>query len=131
MLFRVIGRLRDRGCAVLYVSHRMDEIFTIADRVTVMRDGRTIATKPIRDTSPADLIQLMTGRDLQHAYPPRHSAIQDQILLDVSHLHSATVHDVTFTLRAGEIVGIAGLGGSGRGELIRAIMGADRVTTVT
>ncbi len=71
LLFAVIGRLRDRGCAVLYVSHRMDEIFRIADRVTVMRDGRVIETRLLAETSPAQVIEAMTGRDLHQVYPPR------------------------------------------------------------
>ena len=87
-LFRVIERLRGRGCAVLYVSHRMDEIFAIADRVTVMRDGRVVDTCPIREITPLELIVKMTGRDLQHVYPPRNEPLSEQVLLDaVSYTH--------------------------------------------
>ncbi len=127
MLFDVIGRLRERGCAILYVSHRLDEIFQISDRVTVMRDGRVVATRLIGETSRDELIQLMTGRELQQIYPPRRSPIGDSVLLDVQTLSTKTVTDITFQLRSGEILGIAGLIGSGRTELIRALMGADRV----
>lgn len=127
MLFAVINRLKMRGCAVLYVSHRMEEIFKIADRVTVMRDGRVITTKNIGDTSADDLIQLMTGRDLEQIYPPRETATSSQILLDVRGLQSEHIQDITFQLYAGEILGVAGLIGSGRTELLRALMGADRV----
>src|SRR5205085_346885 len=122
-LFAVIGRLRERGCAVLYVSHRMEEIFRIADRVTIMRDGRVIATKPIRETSPGELIQMMTGRELRQVYPPRDSSIGEQVILDVRDLSNEAVHGITFQLKAGEILGVAGLNGSGRTELIRALMG--------
>ena len=127
MLFKVIQRLRERGCAVLYVSHRIDEIFKIADRVTVMRDGRVVATKLINETSAADLIQLMTGRELQQVYPARETPLDGSILLDVRDLHTDAISGVTFQLRAGEILGVAGLIGSGRTELIRALMGADRL----
>src|SRR5258708_33660992 len=91
MLFGVIRRLRERGCAVLYVSHRIDEIFRIADRVTVMRDGRVVATKAIGETSPGELIQLMTGRELQQVYPGRETPIGETVLLDVRKLRTAGV----------------------------------------
>lgn len=125
-LFAVINRLRERGCAVLYVSHRMDEIFKIADRVTVMRDGRVVDTRDIHSVTPADLIYLMTGRDLQHVYPARAEPHGSDIVLDVRDLHTRAVRGVTFELRAGEILGVAGLIGSGRTELLRALIGADR-----
>ena len=127
MLFRVINRLKAQGRAVLYVSHRLDEIFEIADRVTVMRDGRVVATLPLAETSPAALIRLMTGRELQQVYPPRQGPPGERVLLDVRALRTQTVRDVTFQLRKGEILGVAGLNGSGRTELLRALLGADRL----
>ncbi len=128
LLFTVIQRLRERSCAVLYVSHRMDEVFRIADRVTVLRDGRLIAVREINETSPAELIHLMTGRELQRVYPPRETPISDSPLLDVRNLQTKSLHGVTFQVRAGEILGVAGLSGSGRTELLRALMGMDRVS---
>jgi ribose transport system ATP-binding protein len=112
---------------VLYVSHRMDEIFQIADRVTVMRDGQVIDTREITSVTPADLIYQMTGRELTQAYPARSTPPSDQVLLEARDLKTNAVRDVTFQLHVGEIVGIAGLNGSGRTELVRALMGADRV----
>ncbi len=126
-LFRVIRRMRERGCAILYVSHRMDEIFQIADRVTVLRDGQVAATRLIGETDAAELIRLMTGRDMQQIYPPRTAPIADTALLDVRDLRTDAINGVTFKLRGGEILGVAGLIGSGRTELIRALVGADRV----
>jgi ribose transport system ATP-binding protein len=126
-LFAVIDQLKARGCAILYVSHRMDEIFRIADRVTVMRDGRVVATTPTTDTSPPALIHQMTGRDLQHVYLPRTQPIDGTPLLIVNHLSTAALRDISFHLNAGEIVGIAGLTGSGRSELVQALIGADRI----
>ncbi len=125
-LFRVIRGLRERGSAVLYVSHRMDEIFKIADRVTVMRDGRVIDTKSISEVTPADLIFMMTGRELKQVYPPRSAPASESVLLDVRDLTTAHIRQASLQLRAGEIVGVAGLNGSGRSELLRGIMGADR-----
>lgn len=126
-LFRVIGRLRERGCAVLYVSHRMDEIFQIADRVTVMRDGRVVDTCPIVSVTPADLILMMTGRALEQVYPPRSAPPSERVLLDVRGVRTQHIRDVSFRLHVGEIVGIAGLNGAGRTELLRALMGIDRL----
>ena len=128
-LFALIDQLRAQGSAVLYVSHRMDEIFQIADRVTVMRDGHVIDTCAIASVTPADLIYQMTGRELTHIYPSRTASPGVQVLLETRDLQTRAVCDVTFQLRAGEILGIAGLNGSGRTELVRAIMGADHVTS--
>ncbi len=127
-LFAVIERLRTRGCAILYVSHRMDEVFQIAQRVTVMRDGRVVGESLIADTTPAEVIRQMTGRDLKQVYPPRDAAIGSEVRLSVRDLSSELVRGLTFDVRAGEIVGIAGLAGSGRTEALRALMGADRAT---
>jgi ribose transport system ATP-binding protein len=125
-LFAVIERLKAQGRAILYVSHRLDEIFQIAARVTVMRDGRVVANLPITATTPDDLIRQMTGRDLQQVYPPRESAIGADVRLTVADLSSAAIHEVSFEQRAGEILGVAGLSGAGRTELLRAVIGADR-----
>lgn len=127
-LFAVIERLRARGCAILYVSHRMDEVFRIAQRVTVMRDGRVVAESRIEDTTAAEVIRQMTGRDLKQVYPPREAAAGLAARLSVRDLSSEHVRGLSFNVHAGEIVGIAGLAGSGRTETLRALMGADRVT---
>jgi ribose transport system ATP-binding protein len=127
LLFNVINRLRERGSAVLYVSHRLDEIFRIANRVTVMRDGRVVETRDIQNTNPSDLIRLMTGRALQQVYPPREQATVERVLLTARGLRTKAVRDVSFELREGEILGIAGLAGSGRTEVLRGLMGVDRL----
>jgi ribose transport system ATP-binding protein len=127
ILFKVIDGLRERGCAVLYVSHRMDEIFKIADRVTVMRDGRVVDTQPTASVTSADLIRMMTGRALQQVYPIRETPHGERPLLDVQGMTTASVRDITFALKEGEILGVAGLNGAGRTELLRGLMGADRL----
>lgn len=127
LLFAVIQRLREQGSAVLYVSHRMEEIFRIADRVTVMRDGRVVETLNIAATNPAELIRLMTGRALQQVYPPRETPHGNNVRLEVRDLRADAVSGVSFELREGEILGIAGLNGSGRTELLRALIGADKL----
>jgi ribose transport system ATP-binding protein len=128
-LFDVIDRLRHSGCAILYVTHRLDEIFQIADRVTILRDGRVVETVPIKGTTAAALIRMMTGRDLQQVYPPRDPDVQvgKRVLLDVRGLTTHAIRNVSFQLQENEILGVAGLNGSGRTELLRALISADRV----
>lgn len=131
-LFRVIRTLRDQGGAVLYVSHRMGEIFDLCDRVTVMRDGRVIASLPIQETHAADLIARMTGRQLEALYPAKENRIDNlQVVLAAENVSTERVKGVTFSLRAGEIIGVAGLMGAGKSELLRALVGADRVRSGT
>ncbi|GIK28321.1 MAG: sugar ABC transporter ATP-binding protein [Anaerolineae bacterium] len=125
-LFDVIGRLRARGSAVLYVSHRMDEIFQIADRVTVLRDGQLAGTRDRASVTPAEIILLMTGRELTQLFPPRMGQIGAEVVLDVQGVTTAAVNGISFTVKAGEIVGVTGLAGSGMGALLRALIGADR-----
>jgi ABC-type sugar transport system ATPase subunit len=126
-LFAAIRQLKAQECAVLYVSHRMEEIFDLCDEVTVMRDGRVVASKPISETDPQDLIRLMTGRELTQAYPPRDTIIGKQVRLQVNNLRSTALEHAEFAVHAGEILGVAGLAGSGRTELLRALAGADRL----
>ena len=130
-LFGFIRRLRERGAAVLYVSHRLDEIFEVADEVTVLRDGKLVRTVPIRETDKRRMIAMMVGRDLaENLYPRRPSPETRQGLppavLAVDRLLSpGKLRGVRLQLRPGEIVGIAGLMGSGRTSLLRALFGAD------
>ncbi|MBK9121722.1 MAG: sugar ABC transporter ATP-binding protein [Chloroflexi bacterium] len=125
-LFDVIGRLRARGSAVLYVSHRMDEIFQIANRVTVLRDGRLAGTRDRGSVTPAEIIVMMTGRELTQVFPPRTAPVGAEAMLDVRSVTTASVHDISFHVKAGEIVGVTGLAGSGMADLLRALIGADR-----
>ncbi|MBS1857378.1 MAG: sugar ABC transporter ATP-binding protein [Acidobacteria bacterium] len=124
-LFRIIGDLKQRGVAVIYISHRMDEIFRLADTITVMRDGRPVATRPASGFDEATLISLMVGRDFDAALV-RQPAQTGEVALEVRKLtREAKFRDITFTLRAGEILGLAGLIGAGRTEIASAIFGLD------
>ncbi|GAA4509267.1 sugar ABC transporter ATP-binding protein [Nonomuraea ferruginea] len=127
-LYRLIGRLRERGVAVVYISHRLREVFDLADRVTVLKDGSRVTTLPIGEVTPGELIRLMVGRDLGTYFPPR-SAGAGEVRLSLRAAGNHRLHDIDLELRAGEIVGIAGLQGSGRSELARAIFGAEPFTT--
>lgn len=126
LLFNNIRRLQTSGVGIIYISHRMDEIRLIARRVTVLRDGRHVATHNATEITPAGLVREMVGHDL----PERHAArerLSGEIALSVSHLQAGDrVRDVSFEVRKGEILGMAGLIGSGRTETLRAIFGADR-----
>ena len=125
LLFKIVRTLRQSGAGVVYISHRLDEIFTLADRVTVLRDGQTVSTHPVSMVNETELIRLMVGREISQLFPPLTTAAAEQVVLRVTGLTSAAakLHNVTFELRAGEIVGLAGLVGAGRTELARVLFG--------
>jgi len=127
-LFAEMARLKAEGAAILYVSHRLEEVRRLADRVTVLRDGRLVATRERGGATSAELVQLMVGRDAG-SRPPREArpAPSGEPVLRVRALRGKGLRDVSFELWAGEILGLAGLMGSGRTETVRAIFGADRV----
>lgn len=124
-LFAIARSLRDEGRALLFISHRFDEVFDLCDVVTVMRDGAYIDTTPIADTTVDELVRQMVGRDVTDLFPKLEAEIGEP-LLKVEGLSSAGVfHDISFDVRAGEIVGLAGLVGAGRSEVARAVFGVD------
>lgn len=126
-LFRVVRQLTSDGVAILYISHRLDEVFALARRVSVLRDGRLIGTQPIAAVSREDLIRMMVGRDLLADAGPDERAAFGDVLLDVRGLARAGwFRDISFQVRAGEIVGLAGLVGAGRSEVATTIFGVDR-----
>ncbi len=126
-LFAAIRRLKARGVAIVYISHRMEELFAIGDRVTVLRDGRHVGTRAIGETTMAELVRLMVGRDLKDQFPKQRAAIGEEVLRVDRLRREGVLHDISFALRRGEVVGLAGLMGSGRTELARAIFGADAI----
>lgn len=125
-LFEIIRDLQGQGIAIIYISHRLEEIFAVAGRVTVLRDGQHIATSAITEVDRIQLIEQMVGRSIDNEFPKVPAPV-GEVRLRVDHLTRAgTVEDVSFTLRAGEILGLTGLVGSGRTEVARLIFGADR-----
>jgi rhamnose transport system ATP-binding protein len=122
-LFDIVRKLRARGVAVIYISHRLDEIFAIADRVTVLRDGAQVATKRVADTTSAELVQLMVGRKIESLFPKLTVPIGEAVLEVKDLERQPLTKKVSLTVRAGEIVGLAGLVGSGRSELAQTIFG--------
>ncbi len=123
-LFSIIEKLKKRGCAIVYISHKMEEILKISDEITVMRDGRHIATRPASELDMNTIIKLMVGRELGNRFPPKTNTA-GEVMLEVKNLSGLNNHirDVSFSVRAGEIVGVAGLDGSGRTELLECIFG--------
>ena len=127
-LFRAITRLKARGVAIVYTTHKMDEVFRLADRISVLRDGRLVGTAPAAELNPAKLITMMVGRELADVFPVRHSP-SDEILLEVSGLtREPAYRDISFNVRRGEVVALAGLMGAGRTEVVSAIYGLQPAT---
>lgn len=124
-LFKIIMNLKQKGVAIIYISHRMEEIFKISDRITVMRDGVSIDTTMTKDTTVDEVVRKMVGRDLEDYYPEKTSKI-GEVIFETQHLSKKGIFEnISFTVRAGEIVGFSGLMGSGRTEIMRAIFGID------
>ena len=130
-LFAFVRRLRDRGTAVIYISHHLDEIFALAERVTVLRDGALVATLSTAQTDKAGLIRMMVGRAIENLYPQRAPPARRHCLGVHGLARAGAFADVSFDVGAGEIVGMYGLVGSGRSEIARCIFGADRATAGT
>jgi ribose transport system ATP-binding protein len=125
-LFNIIRNLKRQGVGVIYISHRLEEIFQITDRVTVLRDGKKIGTVNTNEANSNTLITMMVGRELKEMYPKREVPIR-KVLMDVKHLTiNGILEDISFNLKSGEIVGLFGLLGSGRQNLIRALYGIDK-----
>lgn len=124
-LFLTMRRLKSRGVAIIYISHRLEELFEIGDRVTVLRDGKFVGQRDIDKVSKSQLIQMMVNRELKEQYPRSKSKIGEEVLRVESLSVNEVLEDVSFSLRKGEILGIAGLLGAGRTELARAIFGVE------
>ncbi|WP_431882637.1 sugar ABC transporter ATP-binding protein [Micromonospora gifhornensis] len=124
LLYRLVRRLQEQGIGILYVSHRLTEVFDLSSRITVLKDGRRVTTVPTADTTADELVRHMVGRELSHYYPPR-AAPQDigEVRLTVRAGGNRKLRDIDLTLRAGEVLGVGGLQGSGRSALARALFG--------
>jgi ribose transport system ATP-binding protein len=125
-LFTALRRLRDQGVGIIYISHRLEEVRRLADRITVLRDGKNVGTQSVSDLDSRTLVRWMVGRDIKDHFP-RAPWNPGATALEVRRLRNSRVHDVSFTLRRGEILGFAGLVGAGRSELARALFGIDPI----
>ena len=130
-LFRIIDMLKQKNVGIIYISHRMEEVFQLADRVTVFRDGQYIGCLEVKDASREDLIRMMVGRELAGGYP-HNDAQKGDVVLELQHFtRKGVFEDVNLKVRAGEILGMAGLVGAGRSEVMRALMGYDHLDSGT
>jgi ribose transport system ATP-binding protein len=128
LLFSIIRRLKEKGVTVIYISHRLDEVFSISDRISVLRDGCYVCTLKTTETNRAELITKMVGRKLNESYPSRSHQL-GEVVLKVDHLTGNSVEDINFELHSGEILGFAGLVGSGRTETVQLITGYRKATS--
>jgi ribose transport system ATP-binding protein len=129
-LIQIIHDLKSKGIAIIYISHKLDEIFGFCDVVTVMRDGHVIDTRAVSAMSRNTMISMMVGRTIENEYPPRPDSAGETIL-EIKNINTRKLRDVQLTLRKGEILGLVGLVGAGRTELVRALFGADKVAKKT
>lgn len=126
VMFRIVKQLREKGITIIYISHRLDEVFDLCDNVSVLRDGQHIDTMPIHELTRLNLINMMVGREMGQEYPKEVGNIGDTIL-EVKNLNCGILKDISFEVKSGEVFGISGLVGAGRTELARAILGIDKI----
>jgi len=124
-LFVIISDLRKKGITIIYISHKLDEIFRLCDVCTILRDGKTVDTKPVSDFTRSEMIAKMIGREIENEFPERPRSA-GETLLEVRNIKTRKLHDISFELKKGEILGFVGLVGAGRTEIVRAIYGADK-----
>lgn len=124
-LFKIIAKLKDRGCGIIYISHKMDEIFKICDEITILRDGKWINTVEVKNTSMDQIVSMMVGRELTQRFPPKTNTPKETILTveNLTALNQPSIQDVSFELRKGEVLGIAGLVGAKRTDIVETIFG--------
>lgn len=127
VLYRIVKELKQKGVSIIYISHRLEEVFELSDRITVLRDGYKITTLETAGTNRKELIGHMINSDLGEEYPPRSAAASRETLLEVRNLRGKGFHDISFKVHRGEILGIAGLVGAKRTEIVRGIFGADKL----
>jgi ABC-type sugar transport system ATPase subunit len=132
LLDDLVKRLKARGMAVIFISHRLIEVFNIAEKITVLKDGKLVGTVNTQDVTPAQVVQMMVGRELDHYFPPLGSQEDfGEVVLSVRNASNQFIHDINFDLRRGEVLGVAGLQGSGRTELAQALFGVEPFKTGT
>lgn len=129
LLFKIINNLKAKGVAIIYISHRMAEVFSMGDRISVLRDGKYVGEASPKNTSPDELVQMMVGRTVDMIYQRNYVSSLGEVALKVENLHSPNgIHNINLQVHSGEIVGLAGLVGAGRTEVARAIFGVDPIT---
>ena len=125
ILFRIVRKLKEDGVAIIFISHRLDEVFELTDRISILRDGEYITTLNTKETNRAELIKYMVGREMSATFPPRNAQI-GEVALELKHLSGNGVRDISFQARKGEVLGISGLVGAGRTEIMKVVYGAEK-----
>lgn len=125
ILFKIVNKLRNEGVAIIFISHRLDEVFELTDRISILRDGEYITTVMTKDTNRAELIKYMVGREMTATFPPRHAEIGD-VKLELKNLTGNGVKNISFKASKGEVLGISGLVGAGRTEIMKVVFGAEK-----
>ncbi len=125
ILFRIVRQLRDQGVAIIFISHRLDEVFELTDRISILRDGEYIATVNTSQTNRAELIRYMVGREMSATFPPRNAKI-GEVALELKNVTGNGVKNISFQARRGEVLGVAGLVGAGRTEIMKVVFGAEK-----
>ena len=125
ILFRIVNQLRDKGVAIIFISHRLDEVFELSDQVSVLRDGEYIVTLNTKETNRAELIKYMVGREMTATFPPRNAKI-GEVALELKNLTGNGVKNISFQAHRGEVLGISGLVGAGRTEIMKVVYGAEK-----
>ncbi len=125
ILFRIVRQLKEKGVAIIFISHRLDEVFELTDRISILRDGEYITTLNTKDTNRAELIKYMVGREMSATFPPRSAEI-GEVALELKHLSGNGVRDISFQAHKGEVLGISGLVGAGRTEIMKVVFGAEK-----
>jgi len=132
LLDDLVKRLKARGMAVIFISHRLIEVFTIAEKITVLKDGKLVGTVLTKDVNPEQVVQMMVGRELDHYFPPLGTPEDfGEVVMSVRNASNHIIHDINLDLRKGEVLGVAGLQGSGRTELAQALFGVEPFKTGT
>ena len=125
ILFRIVRQLKEKGVAIIFISHRLDEVFELTDRISILRDGEYITTLNTKETNRAELIRHMVGREMSATFPPRNAEI-GEVALELKHLSGNGVRDISFKAHKGEVLGISGLVGAGRTEIMKVVFGAEK-----
>ena len=125
ILFRIVRQLKEKGVAIIFISHRLDEVFELTDRISILRDGEYITTLNTKETNRAELIRHMVGREMSATFPPRNAEI-GEVALELKHLCGNGVSDISFKAHKGEVLGISGLVGAGRTEIMKVVFGAEK-----
>ncbi|MBQ9030786.1 MAG: sugar ABC transporter ATP-binding protein [Parasporobacterium sp.] len=125
ILFKIVNQLRDKGVAIIFISHRLDEVFELTDRVSILRDGVYITTLMTKETNRAELIKYMVGREMTATFPPRNAQIGD-VALELKYLTGNKVKNISFKAHHGEVLGVSGLVGAGRTEIMKVVFGAEK-----